>query len=795
MPMYNASSYLRECIDSVLEQTFTDFELLIADDGSTDDSVAIVKSYADPRIRLICRQHDYIATLNCLIDEARGKYIARMDADDVMMPSRLQRQVAYMDAHPEVDVLGCDTLSFEDTPSDSTEITPVVRTITIRDLVESNQINHPTAVLRSETVQTLGLRYNPDYIYAEDYKLWSDFARLGCKIVGLGIPVIFYRSHSSQISNIEASKQLLSQQAVKRENRLYAVNEANKGYVAPAIGSSDNKLTVIIPFLNEGEEVINTVASVREFAKNSVDIMVINDCSYDGIDYGKKLADYDVYYFVNFENKGVAASRDFGVSMCKTPYFLLLDAHMRFYESECFITICRLLAQNDRRLLCCQSTAIDPDDNGVLVPRAGYKIAFGAYSPYDMFSLWPDIKWNNYEKFPDDDIEPIDLVLGAGYAASKRYWVYLKGLYGLRGYGFDEAYISTKVWMEGGECLLLKKHILGHLYREASPYLTSNFNMIYNSLMISSLLLSRSCRNWSFAIALNKEHEKSTRAIALIRNDKELSAVNSYYKTILAVPYETIVTRNLQSQAQLYKDLTDKLTNVTNNYFQWLTSNHNNLAVGLRNGGLSSVLLYLSLYNRYSDSAADISIDENINRIEQSLVNDEVDFSFDEGLSGIGWLLIGMHRYGIISEIPSRIISAIDSRLESINLETVELKDFDKGLGSLLCYGCARLYAIDYLDDNTRFVTSQTLMTLRDLALKALSTPQCDSRTYYHALEFLDAISLENDEYQWTPELRDTVLCSAMPNLEMNKGGYDLFSGVMRNWAFALIHKFKTNQL
>ncbi|MDE6365975.1 MAG: glycosyltransferase, partial [Muribaculaceae bacterium] len=100
MPMYNASSYLRECIDSVLEQTFTDFELLIADDGSTDDSVAIVKSYADPRIRLICRQHDYIATLNCLIDEARGKYIARMDADDVMLPSRLQRQVAYMDAHP-----------------------------------------------------------------------------------------------------------------------------------------------------------------------------------------------------------------------------------------------------------------------------------------------------------------------------------------------------------------------------------------------------------------------------------------------------------------------------------------------------------------------------------------------------------------------------------------------------------------------------------------------------------------------------------------------------------------------
>lgn len=106
MPMYNASEYLRECIDSVLAQSFEDFEFLIVDDGSTDDSVSIVRFYADPRIRLIQNNHDYIGSLNILLDEARGKYIARMDADDVMMPERLQVQYDYMEENTDVDILG-----------------------------------------------------------------------------------------------------------------------------------------------------------------------------------------------------------------------------------------------------------------------------------------------------------------------------------------------------------------------------------------------------------------------------------------------------------------------------------------------------------------------------------------------------------------------------------------------------------------------------------------------------------------------------------------------------------------
>ena len=104
MVTYNASPFLRDCLDSILSQTFTDYELLIVDDGSTDDTVDIIRSYPDGRIRLIRHLHDYIASLNLLYNNAIGKYIARMDADDVMVADRMQAKYEYMEAPPEIDI-------------------------------------------------------------------------------------------------------------------------------------------------------------------------------------------------------------------------------------------------------------------------------------------------------------------------------------------------------------------------------------------------------------------------------------------------------------------------------------------------------------------------------------------------------------------------------------------------------------------------------------------------------------------------------------------------------------------
>ena len=100
IPVYNSRKTIRETIDSVLGQTFPEFELLLMDDGSTDDSAEIIQSYTDSRIRYIPCSHHFVETLNRGIDTAQGKYIALLDHDDLMLPHRLKVQYEFMEEHP-----------------------------------------------------------------------------------------------------------------------------------------------------------------------------------------------------------------------------------------------------------------------------------------------------------------------------------------------------------------------------------------------------------------------------------------------------------------------------------------------------------------------------------------------------------------------------------------------------------------------------------------------------------------------------------------------------------------------
>ena len=106
LPVYNGEAFLEEAVNSVLRQSFRDFELLIMDDGSTDNTLSVAGRFKDPRIRLEKRQHDFIGNLNEGIRLAQGKYIARMDADDIMHTERLRVQVGVMEKNPEIAVCG-----------------------------------------------------------------------------------------------------------------------------------------------------------------------------------------------------------------------------------------------------------------------------------------------------------------------------------------------------------------------------------------------------------------------------------------------------------------------------------------------------------------------------------------------------------------------------------------------------------------------------------------------------------------------------------------------------------------
>ena len=206
MPTYNASKYVAEAIESVLKQSFEDWELIIVDDGSTDNTVDIIRSYTDSRIKLICNEHDFIGSLNLGLQEATGKYIARMDADDIMHPDRLKIQYNIMEEEPEITVCGSWVIFWGENrqsflPSSLKGKLDNVFII----LLKHNPLFHPSVMLRKEFLNAYNLRYE-HYKHAEDYKLWFEIAKRGGVFFIEDQPLLYYRLNDRQVSKPDAEE-------------------------------------------------------------------------------------------------------------------------------------------------------------------------------------------------------------------------------------------------------------------------------------------------------------------------------------------------------------------------------------------------------------------------------------------------------------------------------------------------------------------------------------------------------------------------------------------------------------
>ena len=176
MPVFNGEQYIREAIDSIINQTFTDWEFLIINEfGSNKVVTDILKEYAaqDSRIKVIQNNERLriAASMNVGLDMAQGEYIARMDADDIAMPERFQRQVEFMDKHPEVGLLGIKPTIFGEenwewnAESDSKQIKA--------DGIFYLPCLHPTVMIRTRVLRENNLKYNPEYYCTEDYDLFD----------------------------------------------------------------------------------------------------------------------------------------------------------------------------------------------------------------------------------------------------------------------------------------------------------------------------------------------------------------------------------------------------------------------------------------------------------------------------------------------------------------------------------------------------------------------------------------------------------------------------------------------
>lgn len=230
MPVHNTALYLHEAMDSMLAQTFSDFELIVLNDCSPDNAEEILDTYDDPRIvRYMGEKNVGLANvLNVGIEMAKGEYIARMDSDDISLSNRLQFQVDYLEKHPDVDLVSVGMRLFG--AKEGTwirELNP--EKVKIEALFHS-PVLHASSVWRRDSFEKHGLRFRQEMVPAEDYDLWARAMLKGLKLVNLPEVLYEYRIHDAQ-ATLQTDKTAVKSREVQMaylQEALPSLSERNR---------------------------------------------------------------------------------------------------------------------------------------------------------------------------------------------------------------------------------------------------------------------------------------------------------------------------------------------------------------------------------------------------------------------------------------------------------------------------------------------------------------------------------------------------------------------------------------
>jgi glycosyltransferase involved in cell wall biosynthesis len=219
LPVYNAEPYLAQALQSVLAQTYGDFEVIVVDDGSTDGSREIITRYAreESRIRVIARENrGLVQSLNEGLSQATGEYVARMDADDVCLPERFSKQVTFLRTNPDHVVVGSSFIYIDEHGAETRRHACFVNDVTIRHaLPVEGSIRHPSAMLRTRALLEIG-GYSDHYFAAEDYDLVRRLAHVG-QLHNLPDVLLHYRESPTRVSSTHARQQRRSADLIRAE--------------------------------------------------------------------------------------------------------------------------------------------------------------------------------------------------------------------------------------------------------------------------------------------------------------------------------------------------------------------------------------------------------------------------------------------------------------------------------------------------------------------------------------------------------------------------------------------------
>jgi glycosyltransferase involved in cell wall biosynthesis len=208
LPVHDGAAYVREAVESILTQTFADFELIVVDDVSSDRTPEILASIGDPRLRIVRSETrgGIAGSCNRAIALARGRYIARMDHDDVSLPQRFARQVAFLDAHPDVAICGTWVRMFSGGWQRDRKLEADSQRIRCLFLM-FNVLSHPSVMIRRDVLERHALRYDETFESAEDYDLWTRTSWVS-KLSNIPQVLLLHRVHPAQISQRGKPRQL-----------------------------------------------------------------------------------------------------------------------------------------------------------------------------------------------------------------------------------------------------------------------------------------------------------------------------------------------------------------------------------------------------------------------------------------------------------------------------------------------------------------------------------------------------------------------------------------------------------
>lgn len=505
LPVYNEENNIRQCLDSIVRQTFEDWVCYICNDCSTDNSVSICAEYAQQDSRFVIINSKYAKytetgkidmvnkdmsgiskMLNLGIAVSESKYVLRMDADDEMLPYRLQLTYDWMESHADCDIAGFPVIYKGQTYNLSSMTGTADGECTFGCMSRNVKPYHPTVCMRRASVlEKTTIMYQQPYDGCEDAFLWFHAKARGCKIMLADTePVIVYKGGR------QTKKATYLFERLTRVYR-YSIEKEQDPSAKLTHWDPSRKMTVVIGFKNENIELEKTIVSLL-LSDDDINIVLVDDCSNDNYDYNGVAETFGCFYYKSDKPLGCAAARQEGVKHVNTPYFILMDAHMRINVNQenwtrRFITE---LDKGDDKIVQCNTVIMKSNaeedshfrsyvNEDCLAQPEGAACIGAMYNHKHEGRDWASDWCYRYLDEEATDIRQTAhagtivqcvSLMGADYAMSVRWWNKIGGLDGLAGWGHDEPLLSIKTYLMGGEILTYPKYGIGHLYRHKPTY-------------------------------------------------------------------------------------------------------------------------------------------------------------------------------------------------------------------------------------------------------------------------------------------------------------------------------------